>query len=160
MTKSNFSRREFLEVSAAAAGGSVAARSVLLSPEPLVTPARPAAPSDTIRFGMIGIGMQGSGLLGTSITLGLLAFFMRNWSRLRNYLKSGAISPLYNSVRSKEGVPTLVADINRQLATRDPAEKPKGWELLRRRPSTQVDGKNIAKSDCCERSVQPSACRG
>ena len=30
--KSNFSRREFLEVSAAAAGGSVAARTVLLSP--------------------------------------------------------------------------------------------------------------------------------
>ena len=69
MTKSNFSRREFLEMSAAAAGGSVAARSVLLSPEPLDTATRPAAPSDTIRFGMIGIGMQGSGLLGTSITL-------------------------------------------------------------------------------------------
>jgi len=69
MTKSNFSRREFLEMSAAAAGGSVAARSVLLSPEPLDTATRPVAPSDTIRFGMIGIGMQGSGLLGTSITL-------------------------------------------------------------------------------------------
>src|SRR5438128_2205993 len=27
------------------------------------------APSDRVRFGMIGIGMQGSGLMGTSITL-------------------------------------------------------------------------------------------
>src|ERR1700686_3506721 len=69
MTKSNFSRREFLEVSAAAAGGSLAAKSILLSPQLLDTPARPTAPSDTVRFGMIGVGMQGSGLLGTSITI-------------------------------------------------------------------------------------------
>src|SRR5882762_9982779 len=68
MTKSNFSRREFLEVSAAAAGGSLAAKSILLSPEPLQAPRR-TAPSDTIHFGMIGVGMQGSGLLGTSITI-------------------------------------------------------------------------------------------
>src|ERR1700676_4359727 len=69
MTKSNYSRREFLELSAAAAGGSTAARSVLLTPEPLEGSPKRAAPSDTIRFGMIGVGMQGSGLLGTSITL-------------------------------------------------------------------------------------------
>ncbi|MFL5487758.1 MAG: Gfo/Idh/MocA family protein [Gemmatimonadaceae bacterium] len=68
MTKSNFSRREFLEMSAAAAGGSVAARTVLLTPEP-APKARKAAPSDRVRFGMIGVGMQGSGLLGTSIAL-------------------------------------------------------------------------------------------
>src|SRR6202140_446683 len=69
MTKSNYSRREFLEVSAAAAGGSLAAKSILLGPQLLDTPARPTAPSDTVRFGMIGVGMQGSGLLGTSITI-------------------------------------------------------------------------------------------
>src|SRR2546423_444428 len=69
MTKSNFSRREFLEMSAAAAGGSLAARNVLLSQElESQTPGR-FAPSDTVRFGMIGVGMQGSGLLGTSIAL-------------------------------------------------------------------------------------------
>ena len=68
MTKSNLSRREFLEMSAAAAGGSVAARSILLSPEPLQG-STSSAPSDTIRFGMVGVGMQGSGLLGTSITI-------------------------------------------------------------------------------------------
>src|ERR1700676_3717894 len=69
MTKSNYSRREFLELSAAAAGGSTAARSVLLTPEPLEGSPKRAAPSDKVRFGMIGVGMQGSGLLGTSITL-------------------------------------------------------------------------------------------
>ncbi|MFL5544347.1 MAG: Gfo/Idh/MocA family protein [Gemmatimonadaceae bacterium] len=68
MTKSNFSRREFLEMSAAAAGGSVAARTVLLAPEPAPSTRR-VAPSDRVRFGMIGVGMQGSGLLGTSIRL-------------------------------------------------------------------------------------------
>src|SRR5438445_4779585 len=54
-------RREFLEVTAAAAGAT-----------------RLAAPcgggmrvpsTDTVRFGMIGVGMQGSGLLGDSIAL-------------------------------------------------------------------------------------------
>src|SRR5258706_8893298 len=69
MTKNNFSRREFLEVSAAAAGGSMAAKSILLTPEPLEAAPKRAAPSDTLHFGMIGVGMQGSGLLGTSITI-------------------------------------------------------------------------------------------
>ncbi len=69
MTKSRFSRREFLEVSAAAAGGSLAARNVLVSQEAETVLTKRAAPSDTVRFGMIGVGMQGSGLLGTSIQL-------------------------------------------------------------------------------------------
>jgi predicted dehydrogenase len=69
MTKSNFSRREFLEVSAAAAGGSLAARDIFLSPDHAQSANKFRAPSDKVRFGMIGVGMQGSGLLGTSITL-------------------------------------------------------------------------------------------
>src|SRR6266576_625931 len=60
MKKSNWSRREFLEASAAAAGVSFVA-------EPFTF--RKVAPSDTVRFGMVGIGMQGSGLLRTSISL-------------------------------------------------------------------------------------------
>jgi predicted dehydrogenase len=69
MTDNNFSRREFLEVSAAAAGGSIAARTIILNPETLSDESGKGAPSDTVRFGMIGVGMQGSGLLGTAITL-------------------------------------------------------------------------------------------
>ena len=60
MKKPTWSRREFLEVSAAAAGVSLAAKPFRM---------RRIAPSDTVRFGMVGVGMQGSGLLGTSIQL-------------------------------------------------------------------------------------------
>ena len=63
----NFSRRRFLGMSAAAAGASFAAKTVLLEPEPLL--AGPVAASDRVRFGMIGVGMQGSGLLTQSIEL-------------------------------------------------------------------------------------------
>jgi predicted dehydrogenase len=69
MKKSTYSRRKFLGISAAAAGASLATKAILLTPEPLLAspPAVPA--SDRLRFGMIGIGMQGSGLLTESITL-------------------------------------------------------------------------------------------
>ncbi len=59
MKKPTFSRREFLEVSTIAG--------VSLAAHPLKF--RPVAPSDTVRFGMVGVGMQGNGLLGTSIQL-------------------------------------------------------------------------------------------
>src|SRR5574341_1236865 len=60
MKNPTWSRREFLELSAAAAGVSLAAKPITF---------RSVAPSDTVRFGMVGVGMQGSGLLGTSIQL-------------------------------------------------------------------------------------------
>jgi len=60
MSKQNWSRREFLETSAAAAGASFAAKRLGV---------RRVAPSDRVRFGMVGVGMQGSGLLATSIQL-------------------------------------------------------------------------------------------
>jgi len=60
MKRSNWSRREFLEASAAAAGVSFVAQPFTF---------RKLAPSDTVRFGMVGVGMQGNGLLGTSISL-------------------------------------------------------------------------------------------
>ena len=69
MKQSNFSRREFLGISAAAASGSLSAKTILLTPEPLVAAPRPVAASDRVRFGIIGVGMQGSGLLGESIKL-------------------------------------------------------------------------------------------
>src|SRR5204863_2962877 len=55
-----WSRREFLEVSGAAVGASLAPTSLRAGLVP---------PSDTVRFGMIGVGMQGSGLLVAAITL-------------------------------------------------------------------------------------------
>jgi len=47
----------------------VATKTVLLDPDPLWAMPQAVAPSDRVRFGMIGIGMQGSSLLGTSISL-------------------------------------------------------------------------------------------
>src|SRR5216110_1760792 len=55
-----WSRREFLELSGAAVGASLAMPSLRAGRVP---------PSDTVRFGMVGVGMQGSGLLGESIKL-------------------------------------------------------------------------------------------
>lgn len=61
------SRRAFLQGSAmAAAGGVLLPKTVLLEAQPL---ARSVAANDRLRFGMIGIGMQGSGLLAGAISL-------------------------------------------------------------------------------------------
>jgi predicted dehydrogenase len=64
----DLSRRNFLGLSAAA-GATLAAKTVLLDPDPLWAMPQAVAPSDRVRFGMIGIGMQGSSLLGTSVSL-------------------------------------------------------------------------------------------
>ncbi len=65
-----YSRRKFLGLSAAAAGALVgrpaAGKTFELEPEPIL--ASPA-PNDRVRFGMIGIGMQGSGLLTQALEL-------------------------------------------------------------------------------------------
>jgi predicted dehydrogenase len=43
--------------------------SLLLDPDPSYAAAGPVAPSDRIRFGMVGVGMEGSGVLSTAIQL-------------------------------------------------------------------------------------------
>jgi predicted dehydrogenase len=65
--KNGFSRREFLGMTTAAAGATLAAKTILLDPEHLF--AQTVAPSDRLRFGIIGVGMQGSGLLANAIQL-------------------------------------------------------------------------------------------
>jgi len=66
---SRFSRRKFLGMTAAAAGASLAANSILLEPAPLLGASLPAGANDRLRFGIIGVGMQGSGLLADAIEL-------------------------------------------------------------------------------------------
>lgn len=68
MSKHQVSRRDFMRRTAAA-GVTLAARSMVLDPGPSYASPRPVPPSDTVRFGIIGVGMQGSGLLRTSIQL-------------------------------------------------------------------------------------------
>src|SRR5580704_12923824 len=65
----HFSRRKFMGITAGAAGASLAAKTIFLDPDPLFALPQSMAPSDRVRFGMIGVGMQGSGLLANSITL-------------------------------------------------------------------------------------------
>src|SRR2546422_441789 len=65
--ETNCARREFLGMSVAAAGASLAAHSMVPLPGNLI-PAAVAA-SDRVRFGMVGVGMQGNWLLSESIKL-------------------------------------------------------------------------------------------
>jgi len=62
------SRREFLQTSGGVAGALVA-QNFLLDPEPLYGAKFSGAPSDRLRFAIIGVGMQGSGLLASAVTL-------------------------------------------------------------------------------------------
>ena len=69
MIRNRFSRREFIGLGAAAAGASLGLKTILLDPDPLWALPQTVAASDRVRFGMIGIGMQGSGLLTNAIEL-------------------------------------------------------------------------------------------
>ena len=69
MKKSIVSRRQFLQRTAGATSVLAAAPGIFLKPEYIPTALERVAPSDRVRFGMIGIGMQGSGLLSTAVQL-------------------------------------------------------------------------------------------
>jgi len=69
MKKTQLSRRDFMRTAAGAASVGLAARSILLEPASLAASPRAVAPSGRVRFGIIGVGMQGSGLMRTSIQL-------------------------------------------------------------------------------------------
>jgi len=69
MKRNRFSRREFLQTTAGAAGATLAATSVFLDSEPLFASPQAVAASDRVRFGIVGVGMEGSGLLSTAIQL-------------------------------------------------------------------------------------------
>src|SRR5712691_11543359 len=67
--KKDLSRRQFLHRTAGAAGALAASPAIFLEPEHIPLPMQTVAPSDRLRFGIIGIGMQGSGLLREAIQL-------------------------------------------------------------------------------------------
>src|SRR2546426_276516 len=68
MTK-DLSRRQFPHRTAGAAGALAASPAIFLEPEHIPLPLQSTPPSDRLRFGIIGIGMQGSGLLRDAIQL-------------------------------------------------------------------------------------------
>jgi predicted dehydrogenase len=67
--KKNVSRRQFLGVTAVAAGATIAGKPLLteeiLLMDPALSPVEPAP----VRFGIVGVGMQGTELLGTAIRI-------------------------------------------------------------------------------------------
>src|SRR5271163_3878091 len=69
MDKALLSRRQFLQTSAGVAGASLMAGSVFLDSETSLATTQTTSANDTIRFGIVGVGMEGSGLLSTAIQL-------------------------------------------------------------------------------------------
>ena len=69
MTKDIVSRRQFVGIGAAVAGASLMGEPILPGSAPLARAPSRASASERVRFGMIGIGMQGNYLLGQSIQL-------------------------------------------------------------------------------------------
>jgi predicted dehydrogenase len=69
MNKALVSRRAFLQTTVGAAGASLLAGPNLLEAEPIPSSSQSVAASDRVRFGIVGVGMEGSGLLTTAIQL-------------------------------------------------------------------------------------------
>ncbi len=69
MAKPYLSRREFLQTTAGVAGASLTGSSMFLGSNLSAAEAQTTAPSDQIRFAIVGVGMEGSGLLTTAVKL-------------------------------------------------------------------------------------------
>src|SRR5580704_12972794 len=69
MSKKPISRRSLLQATAATTGAVLAAKGIRLEAETIPSRFSMNAPSDRIRFGIIGVGMQGNGLLSTAVGL-------------------------------------------------------------------------------------------
>src|SRR2546428_11831643 len=67
--KKDLPRRQFLHRTAGAAAPLAASPAIFPGPEHIPLQMQSMAPSDRLRFGIIGIGMQGSGLLHDAIQL-------------------------------------------------------------------------------------------
>jgi predicted dehydrogenase len=67
--KNDFPRRRFLKTSAMATGALLAPKGILLEQEMPRQSSKRVPPSERVRLGIIGIGMQGSGLLPNAISL-------------------------------------------------------------------------------------------
>jgi len=69
MNKVLYTRWQLLKTTAGAAGASAVTKSLRLDPLAAYTAPRSVPPSDQVRFGIVGIGMEGTSLLTTAIQL-------------------------------------------------------------------------------------------
>jgi predicted dehydrogenase len=67
MRKDSLTRRDFIRLGAGAAAAGVAAKVTVLEPNRLWASPRPVPPSDIVRFGIIGTGVEGCSLLDASL---------------------------------------------------------------------------------------------
>ncbi len=68
MSKNPISRRQFLQTSAVTTGALMTTHRIALDPA-CIPSSWEVPPNDRVRFGIIGVGMQGSGLLATAVSL-------------------------------------------------------------------------------------------
>jgi predicted dehydrogenase len=66
MSKNPLSRRDFIKIGAGAAAGGAAAKVIILEPSTLLASPRTVPPSDQVRFGIIGTGVEGCSLLSAT----------------------------------------------------------------------------------------------
>jgi len=69
MGKDSLSRRDFMRIGAGAAALGAAGKVTILEPSTLWAHSGPVAASDTIRFGIIGTGVEGCSLLGATLPI-------------------------------------------------------------------------------------------
>jgi predicted dehydrogenase len=69
MSKGCLSRRDFMRRTTAAAGATLASKTILLDPGPAYAAEAAVPPSDTIRFAILGTGVEGYSLLTSSLPI-------------------------------------------------------------------------------------------
>src|SRR5437868_10509117 len=150
MKKSHFSRREFLQTTAGATGALLAAKTVFLDPEPMWASQTPVPASDRVRFGIIGVGMQGSGLLAAAIQLpGVECAAACDLYDGRHTLAKEIVSPTlpttrrYKELLANKEIDCIVAAV------------PDHWHK-----HVVVDAVNAGKDIYCEKPMSHSAADG
>ena len=69
MPKSLLSRRAFLQTTTVAAGAALASNSIGIDAEPSYAAWEHSPANDRVRFGIVGVGMEGSSVLATAVAL-------------------------------------------------------------------------------------------
>jgi predicted dehydrogenase len=143
-TLKSFPRRRFLQ------GGALAASNLFLLKNAVPEPTQ-VAPSDRVRFGMIGIGMQGSGLLPNAISLpgiecvGAADLYDGRHTLAREITGNAnlAVSRNYHDLLNRKDIDCIVAAV------------PDHWHMR-----VVVDACNAGKDIYCEKPMSHTISQG
>ena len=152
MSKSQYTRRAFMVKSAGVAGAVATAKTVVLRDDRLEAASySAAAPSDRVRFGIIGIGMQGSGLLASAVTAsrrrvrrGLRSLRRPPHARQGNRRQSESVTTRnYQELLDHKDIDCLIAAV------------PDHWHMR-----VVVDAVSAGKDIYCEKPMSHTAAEG